>query len=167
MAEAADLRDEDGEPRNIKKSLIVDGFSTTISGLFGTSAGTSYIESAAGIEQGGRTGLTAVVAGVLFLPFMFLSPVLSIIPTIATAPALVLVGVFMMKPVLKINWSEYDDAIPAFLAMILIPLTYSITQGIVWGFLSWTAIKVLTGKKEEVSLTLVIIDIFAILTFVI
>ena len=167
VAEAADLRDEDGEPRNIKKSLIVDGFSTTISGLFGTSAGTSYIESAAGIEQGGRTGLTAVVAGILFLPFMFLSPVLSIIPTIATAPALVLVGVFMMKPVLKINWSEYDDAIPAFLAMILIPLTYSITQGIVWGFLSWTAIKVLTGKKEEVSLTLVIIDIFAILTFVI
>ena len=78
---------------------------------------------------------------------MFLSPLLSIVPAIATAPALVLVGVFMMKPVISINWSELDDAIPAFLALILIPVTYSITQGIVWGFLSWTAIKIVVGKR--------------------
>lgn len=163
VAEAAGLTDENGEPLNIKQSLIVDSVSTTISGLFGTSSGTSYIESATGIEEGGRTGLTAIVAGVLFLPFMFLSPLLSVIPGIATATALVLVGVFMMNPVTKINWNKFDDAIPAFLALILIPLTYSITQGIIWGFLSWTFIKLLTGKKDEVSATLIVIDIFAIL----
>jgi len=166
VAEAADLTDENGEPLHIKESLIVDSVSTTISGLLGTSSGTSYIESATGIEEGGRTGLTAIVAGVLFLPFMFLSPLLSVIPGIATATSLVLVGVFMMNPVKKINWNKFDDAIPAFLAMVLIPLTYSITQGIIWGFLSWTFIKLLTGKKEEVSVTLIVIDVFAILALI-
>ena len=167
VAEAANLVDENGEPRNIRKSLIVDGVSTTISGLFGTSSGTSYIESATGVEQGGRTGFTAVVTGLLFLPFMFLSPLLSIIPSIATAPALILVGVFMMKPVLKINWTNFDDAIPAFFGMILIPLTYSITQGIIWSFITWTIIKIAVGKKEEITPMLIIIDIFAILALVI
>ena len=167
VAEAADLTDKDGEPRNVKESLIVDAVSTTISGLFGSSSGTSFIESATGIEEGGRTGLTAVVAGLCFLPFMFLSPLLSIVPAIATAPALVLVGVFMIKPVTKITWTELDSAIPAFLAMILIPLTYSITQGIIWGFLTWTAIKLMTGKTKEISPMLLIIDAFAILSLVI
>lgn len=162
VAEAGNIKDEDGEPRNIKASLLTDAVSTTISGLFGTSAGTSYIESAAGIKEGGRTGLTAVVAGICFLPFMFFSPLLSVIPVIATAPALVLVGVFMMNPISKIDWNKYDEAIPAFLAIILIPLTYSITQGIVWGLIAWTLLKLLSGKTEEVSLTLIIVDIFAI-----
>ena len=88
-------------------------------GLLGTSPGTAFIESAVGISQGGRTGITAITAGILFLPFMFLSPLLSIIPAIATAPALIVVGVLMMKPVTKINWNNLDDAIPAFLAMVL------------------------------------------------
>ncbi len=167
VAEAADLVDEQGEPLHIKQSLIVDAVSTTISGLLGTSAGTSYVESAAGVKEGGRTGFTAVVAGLLFLPFMFLSPLLSVIPSIATAPALILVGVFMMKPVLKINWTEFDDAIPAFLGMILIPLTYSITNGIIWGFISWTVIKLSVGKHKEVSITLIIIDLFAILALLV
>ncbi|MBD3386723.1 NCS2 family permease [candidate division KSB1 bacterium] len=167
VSEAANLVDEKGEPRNIKPSLIVDAFSTTISGLFGTSAGTAYIESATGVEEGGRYGLTAIVAGLLFLPFMFLSPLLSVVPAIATAPALILVGVFMMTPVLKINWQQYDEAIPAFLAMILIPLANSITQGIIWGFLSWTCLKAVTGKYKEIGITLLIIDIFAILALVI
>ncbi|HET56022.1 MAG TPA: NCS2 family permease [Ignavibacteria bacterium] len=162
VAEAADLKDEDGEPRNIKESLLTDAVSTTISGLLGTSAGTSYIESAAGIKEGGRTGLTAIVAGLCFLPFMFFSSILSVVPSIATAPALVLVGVFMMNPVSKIEWLKYDEAIPAFLAIILIPVTYSITQGIVWGLITWTLLKILSGKKEEVSLTLIIVDVFAI-----
>ena len=163
VAEAADLKDSDGEPRNVKESLIVDALATTVAGLFGSSAGTAYIESATGIEEGGRTGLTAVVSGLLFLPFMFISPLLSIVPGIATAPALIIVGVYMMKPVLKINWSNFDDAVPAFISLILIPFTYSITQGIIWGFLSWTVIKLAVGKKEEVTPMLLVIDAFAIL----
>ncbi len=167
VAEAGDLKDADGEPRNIRQSLIVDGFSTTISGLFGSSPGTSYIESAVGIAEGGRGGITAIVTGILFLPFMFLSPLLATVPAIATAPALVLVGVFMMKPVRKINWDIYEEAIPAFLAMILIPLTYSITQGIIWGFLSWTLLKVFRGKGREISPMLWIIDVFSILALMV
>lgn len=163
VAEAANLMDKDGEPRNIKQSLIVDAIATGLAGVLGTSSGTAYIESAAGVQQGGRTGLTALVAGLLFIPFMFLSPLLSIVPMIATAPALILVGVFMLKPVLKINWVTMDDAIPAFLAMVLIPFTFSITQGIIWGFLSWTLIKIAMGKYKEISATLIVIDILSIL----
>ncbi len=167
VAEAADLIDKNGDPNRIKESLIVDAFGTMISGPLGTSSATSYIESATGVEEGGRTGLTAIVAGLLFLPFMFFSPILSIVPSIATAPALILVGVFMMKPVIKINWTKFDDAIPAFFGMVLIPLTYSITQGIIWGFISWTIIKLVFGKWGEVSWMLIVIDILAILTMVV
>ena len=163
VAEAADLIDENNEPRNIKESLITDAFATTLAGLAGSSPGTAYIESATGVEEGGRTGLTAVVAGLLFLPFLFFEPLLSVVPSIATAPALIIVGVFMIKPILKINWMKFDDAIPAFIAMILIPFTYSITQGIIWGFLSWTVIKFVMGKKDEISPVLIVIDIFAVL----
>ena len=89
------------------------------------------------------------------------------VPSIATAPALILVGVFMMKPVTKINWHRLDDAFPAFLGMVLIPLTYSITQGIIWGFISWTVIKLILGKRQEVSWMLIIIDVLAILAILI
>jgi adenine/guanine/hypoxanthine permease len=165
VAEAGNLKDADGEPRNIRQSLIVDSSSSILSGIFGTSSATSYIESAAGIEQGGRGGLTAVIAGLLFLPFMFFSPLLSIVPSIATAPVLVLVGVFMMKPVMHIAWEKYEDSIPAFIALILIPLTFSITQGIVWGFLSWTAIKIMFGRFSEITPALIVIDALAIFSF--
>lgn len=162
LAEAANLLDESGEPRNIKRSLLTDAVSTTIAGLVGSSPGTAYIESAVGIEAGGRTGLTAVTGALLFLPFLFLAPLLSVVPAIATAPALVLVGVFMLRPVTKINWLQMDEAIPAFIAMVLIPFTYSITQGIIWGFLSWTVLKITSGKASEVSIALLVIDVFAI-----
>ncbi len=162
LAEAANLLDENGEPQHVKKALLTDAVSTTIAGLLGSSPGTAYIESAVGIEAGGRTGLTAVVGALWFLPFLFLAPLLSVVPAIATAPALVLVGVFMIRPVTKINWLQLDDAIPAFLAMVLIPFTYSITQGIIWGFLSYTALKLLSGKAKEVSIALLVIDVFAI-----
>jgi len=166
VSEAANLVDKNGDPKNIKQALIVDAFATGIAGILGSSPGTSYIESATGVKEGGRTGFTAVTAGLLFLPFMFLSPLLSIVPAIATAPALILVGVFMIRPVLKIHWDKFDDAIPAFLGMILIPLTYSITQGIVWSFLAWTVIKLAIGKWQEISIMLIIIDLFAILALV-
>ncbi len=162
LSEASGMVDENGEPRNIKRALLTDAVSTTLAGLVGSSPGTAYIESAVGIEAGGRTGLTAIVAACLFLPFLFLAPLLSVIPAIATSPSLVLVGVFMMPPVMKINWNQLDDAIPAFLAMVLIPFTYSITQGIIWGFLSFTAIKLLAGKRSEITPALLVIDVFVI-----
>ncbi len=164
VSEVGGFIEKDGQPKNVGKALLVDAVSTTVSGLFGTSSGTTYIESASGVEEGGRTGLTAVVTGLLFLPFMFLSPLLSFVPAVATAPILVLIGLFMMKPVAKIAWDNYEEAIPAFLALILIPLTYSITQGIVWGFLSYTVLKILKGKIRELPLMIYIIDAGAILS---
>jgi AGZA family xanthine/uracil permease-like MFS transporter len=163
LSEAAGLHDENGEPRNIKRALIVDAFATIVAGLTGSSPGTAYIESAVGIEAGGRTGLTAAIGAILFLPFLFLAPLLSMVPALATAPALVIVGVFMMRPVTKINWLQMDEAIPAFIAMVLIPFSYSITQGIIYGFLSYTLIKIFTGKFSELSMALLVIDVFAIL----
>ncbi|KAB7727534.1 NCS2 family permease [Rudanella paleaurantiibacter] len=151
------------QPRNLNRSLLTDAVATTLAGVLGTSPGTAYIESAVGIAQGGRTGLVAVVAACLFLPFLFLSPLLSVIPAIATAPALVLVGAFMMQPITRIHWDQLDEAIPAFLALVLIPFSYSITQGIIWGFLSWTVIKLAVGKRHEVPTGLLIIDAFCLL----
>ena len=165
VMEAGDLRDEAGQPRNIKQSLIVDATGTALSGLVGTSPTTSFIELATGIEEGGRTGITAIVAGLLFLPFMFLAPLLSMIPAIATAPALILVGAFMMRPVLNVRWDQLDDAIPVFLCMTLIPLTFSITQGLIWGFLSWLLIKLALGKRQDLSPMLYVICGLAIVTF--
>ncbi|MFH1081588.1 MAG: NCS2 family permease [Pseudomonadota bacterium] len=164
VAEVAGFIDEDGEPINVGKALLVDAFSTTISGLFGTSSGTVYVESAAGIKEGGRTGLTAVVTGLLFLPFMFLSPFLSFIPAVATAPVLVLVGVFMTQPLMDINWKNFEEAIPAFLSFVLTPLTFSITQGVIWGFLTYTITKIFLGKAKEVHWMLYVIDVFAIIS---
>ena len=166
VAEVAGLIDKNGQPVNVEKALLTDAFSTTISGLLGSSSGTTYIESAVGVGEGGRTGLTAVIIGLLFLPFMFLSPLLSFIPAVATAPILVLVGVFMTQPLMKIDWKNFEEAIPAFLAVILVPLTYSITQGIIWGFLTYTIIKLFLGKGREVHWMLYIIDVFAILSLV-
>ena len=166
LSEAAGMIDERGEPRNIKRALVTDAFSTTLAGVVGSSPGTAYIESAVGIEAGGRTGLTAVTGAILFLPFLFLAPLLSVVPAIATAPALVLVGVFMIRPVTRIDWLQLDEAIPAFLAMVLIPFTYSITQGIIWSFLCWTVLKMVTGNFKEVSLSLIVIDLFAIVALI-
>lgn len=157
VSESSGLVDENGDPKNVGKALLVDAFSTTISGMFGSSPGTTYIESASGVEQGGRSGLTAIVTGLLFLPFMFLSPLLSFIPMVAVAPILVLVGLFMMRSATNIDWHNYMDAIPAFIAMIAIPLTYSITQGIVFGFLTHILLKIVSGKAKEISPTLWVI----------
>jgi AGZA family xanthine/uracil permease-like MFS transporter len=166
VAEAGGLLTKDGEPHNLRQSMLTDAVATTLAGVLGTSSGTAYVESAVGIAQGGRTGLTAIVAGCCFLPFLFLSPLLSAIPSIATAPAVVLVGAFMMTPVIRINWDKLDDAIPAFLALVLVPFSYSITQGLIWGFLSWTVIKLAVGKSSEVPVGLWIVDVFCVLSLV-
>ena len=166
VAQVGGLTDRKGQPINVDKALMVDALATILSGIFGTSSATTYIESASGVKEGGRTGLTATVAGLLFLPFMFLSPLLSLIPSVATSPILVIVGVFMAQALRNIDWLRMDEAIPAFVAFILIPLTYSITQGIVWGFLTYTFVKVLAGKTKDITFVLIVIDIFAIVALI-
>lgn len=163
LSEAAGYKDAEGNPKNLKKSLLVDAVTTMFSGLVGTSSGTAYIESAVGIREGGKSGLTAITAGLLFLPFLFFSPLLSLVPSIASSIALVLVGSFMMKPLTKIHWSSPDEAIPVFFTMILMPLTYSITTGIIFGFLSWTLLKLVTGKRKEINRVLLLINLLSLL----
>ncbi len=163
VAEAGDLKQQNGDPRNIEKSMIADSFATIIAGLSGSSPGTAYIESASGIQAGGRTGLTAVFAGILFIPLLFFAPVIKIVPAIATAPVLVIVGVYMMGACTKIAWDDFSDAIPAFLSLILIPLTYSITQGLIWGLLMYTFLKAVKGQFNAIPKTLLIINLFSML----
>ncbi|HEX7813652.1 NCS2 family permease [Dyella sp.] len=150
VSEVGKLVDEQGNPRNIRQSMMVDAFSALVSAPLGTSPANAFIESAAGISQGGRTGLVAVVAGLCFLPFLFFSPLLSLIPAIATAPALILVGVFMIESITHIQWQHFDEAVPAFVAILLIPLTYSITDGVAYGFLAYVLLKLATGKWREI-----------------
>jgi AGZA family xanthine/uracil permease-like MFS transporter len=158
LAEASGLKDPDGNPQNMRKSLLTDSFATLFAGLVGSSSGTAYIESAVGIEEGGRTGITAITAGLLFLPFMFFSPLLSVIPSIASSIALVLVGSFMMIPLMKINWADPGESIPSFLTIVLIPFTYSLSVGISFGFISWTVLKLITGKTSAINPILAIIS---------
>ncbi|GFZ90222.1 NCS2 family permease [Dyella caseinilytica] len=162
VSDVGNLVDEHGDPRNIRQSMMVDAFSALVSAPLGTSPANAFIESAAGISQGGRTGLVAVVAGLCFLPFLFLSPLLSLVPAIATAPALILVGVFMIESITRIEWHRFDEAVPAFVAMILIPLTYSITDGVAYGFLAYALLKLATGRAREVKPAMWVIVALAI-----
>ncbi len=150
VAQATGLLDKDGNPKNLRQGLIVDSFATFGAGLFGTSSGTAYIESTAGIEMGGRTGLTAVATALCFLPCLFLAPVAGMVPAYATAPVLILVGALMFKSVKGIDLDRLEDAVPAFLTLILIPLTFSITQGILWGFVSHVILYFIVGRRREV-----------------
>ncbi|MHB8829217.1 MAG: NCS2 family permease [Syntrophales bacterium] len=163
ISEAGDLIDEFGDPRGLKKSLTATAVAVALSGVLGTSPATAYIESSTGVRAGGRTGLSSVVAGLLFLPFLFLSPLLALIPPLATAPVLVLAGVFMLKPLIYVRWERFDDAIPFFIAMIMMPLTESITQGVIWGILSWTIIKAAYGRFRQISWVLILLDVMALL----
>lgn len=142
---------EDGKIPDLDKILLTDAVGTTFGALLGTSTVTTYIESAAGIEEGGRTGLTAVVTGILFLIIgLFISPIVTVIKDFVTAPALIIVGYFMMSTFFEVNFSDPAEAIPAYLTLVTIPLTYSIADGIGVGFIMYTVIKLLTGKAEDV-----------------
>jgi adenine/guanine/hypoxanthine permease len=151
VSQATGMRDETGRPRNLREGLIVDAVATAGSGVLGTSSGTTYIESAAGIEAGGRTGLTAVVCALCFLPCLFLAPLAGMVPSYATAPTLVIVGALMFRSVADIDFSRLEDALPAFLAVALVPLTFSITQGLLWGFVSHAALYTASGRARELS----------------
>ncbi len=150
VAHAADLLDESGHPKNLKQGLVVDSFATLGAGLVGTSSGTAYIESIAGINMGGRTGLTSVFTALCFLPCLFLAPLAGMVPPFATASVLILVGASMFRSVGQISFSKIEEGLPAFLTIILIPLTFSITQGILWGFISHVGLYLIAGRAREI-----------------
>jgi adenine/guanine/hypoxanthine permease len=150
VAHAADLLDEHGHPRNLREGLIVDSFATMGAGVAGTSSGTAYIESIAGISMGGRTGLTSVFTALCFLPCFFIAPLAGMVPPYATAAVLILVGAAMFKSVGQINFAKIEEGVPAFLTLILIPLTFSITQGILWGFISHVGLYLMVGRRREI-----------------
>ena len=162
VAHAADLLDENGNPRNLRQGLIVDSIATLGAGLAGTSSGTAYIESIAGIDSGGRTGLTSVFTALCFLPCFFLAPLAGMVPAYATAPVLVLVGASMFKSVNQIDFRKIEEGLPAFLTIILIPLTFSITQGILWGFISHVGLYLLTGRRREIHPVMFVLALVAI-----
>jgi AGZA family xanthine/uracil permease-like MFS transporter len=154
VATAAGLTEPDGRPLNLRRGLIVDAFATFTAGLAGTSSGTAYVESIAGIRMGGRTGLTSVVTALCFLPCFFVAPLAAAVPTYATAPVLVLVGVAMFQMVSQIDFSAIEDALPAFVTLVLIPLTFSITQGILCGFILHALLYACVGRWREVPVAL-------------
>jgi len=162
VAHAADLLDEEGNPRNLKQGLIVDSFATLGAGLAGTSSGTAYIESIAGINSGGRTGLTSVFTALCFLPCFFLAPLAGMVPVYATTPVLVLVGASMFRSVSQVDFRKIEEGLPAFLTIILIPLTFSITQGILWGFISHVGLYLMVGRRREIHPVMYVLALVAI-----
>jgi len=162
VAHAANLLDENGNPRNLRQGLVVDSFATFGAGLAGTSSGTAYIESIAGIDSGGRTGMTSVFTALCFLPCFFLAPLAGMVPVYATAPVLILVGAAMFKSVHQIEFAKIEEGLPAFLTIILIPLTFSITQGILWGFISHVGLYLVVGRRKEIHPMMYVLALVAI-----
>ncbi|HBT48850.1 MAG: Xanthine/uracil/vitamin C permease [Caldanaerobacter subterraneus] len=162
----AGMLDENGKMPNMKKGLMADAIATTIGSLLGTSTVTTYVESAAGIAEGGRTGLTAFVTGILFLAALFFSPIALLVPTEATAPALIIVGVLMMGSIKKINFEDFTEAMPAFLTIIAMPFTFSIANGIAAGLIAYPIVKIASKKAKEIHPMVYFLAILFILRFI-
>jgi AGZA family xanthine/uracil permease-like MFS transporter len=159
----AEMLDENNNIRGLDRLLSIDALATMIGSVFGTSTTTSYIESAAGIEQGGRTGLTSIVTGLLFFLALLFIPVVGVVPQYATAPALIMVGLFMIKEVQNIDFYNLEQAFPAFIIMVMIALSYSISTGLAFGFLSFTIIKLVLLKPGDIKPAMWIIAILSVL----
>ena len=163
----ANMLDENGKLPRIKGALMADSIATAAGAILGTSTTTTFVESASGVTEGGRTGLTAIVTGLLFLLSVIFSPLFLTIPSFATAPALIIVGFYMIASVAKIDWDNALEAIPAFLCIIAMPLMYSISEGIAIGVISWTILHLCTGKaKGKVSILMYVLTILFILKYV-
>jgi adenine/guanine/hypoxanthine permease len=163
VAKAAGLTEPDGRPINLRRGLIVDSCATLGAGLAGSSPGTAYVESIAGIRMGGTTGMTAVVTALCFLPCFFVAPLAAAVPAYATAPVLVLVGVTMFQTVAEIDFGRIEDSLPAFVTLVLIPLTFSITQGILWGFLLHALLYTVAGRARQVPAILWVLAAISVL----
>ena len=153
VASKANMLDAQGHLPRIRGALLSDSVGTAVGAVLGTSTTTTFVESASGVAEGGRTGLTAVVAAILFALSLFLSPIFLAIPSFATAPALIVVGFLMLTSILKVNFEDYTEAIPAYVAVIAMPFMYSISEGIAMGIISYVVINLVTGKAKEKNIT--------------
>ncbi|AIY81671.1 NCS2 family permease [Clostridium botulinum] len=149
-SQKANMIDENGTPKNMNKALIVDSFSTALSACFGLPTISVYIESTAGIAEGGRSGLTAVVVSIFTALTLFFSGLVGIIPAQATAPVLILIGILMIQTIKEVDFSTLDEAIPAFFTIVMMPFSYSIANGIAWGIITYPIVKLVAGKRKEV-----------------
>ena len=167
VSSKANMLDADGKLPRIKGALMADAVATTAGAILGTSTTTTFVESASGVTEGGRTGLTAMTTGCLFLLSVIFSPLFLSIPSFATAPALIVVGFYMIASVAKIDWDNMLEAIPAFLCILCMPLMYSISEGIAIGVISWTILHVCTGKtKGKVSVLMYVLSVLFVLKYI-
>lgn len=166
VAEKAGMVNEKGEIKNLKRALMADAVATTAGAIAGTSTTTTYVESASGVAQGGRTGLTAFVTAVCFGVALFFAPLFLSIPSAATAPALVIVGLFMMSPIKKLDFDDYFESIPAFITIITMPLAYSISDGIMFGMISYVVLNTIGGKFSKLSPVMYILAIVFVLKYI-
>lgn len=151
VAAKADMLDEDGKLPNVGKALMADAVGTITGACLGTSTVTTFVESASGVSEGGRTGLTALTAAGMFGVALFFAPLFTMVPSAATAPALVIVGLFMMSSIVDIDFTDYTESIPVFLTIVMMPFAYSIAEGIAFGMVSYVVLKALTGKFKDIS----------------
>ena len=162
----ANMIDRDGRIYRIKQAFMADAIATTAGAVLGTSTTTTYIESAAGVAQGGRSGLTAFSVAVCFAIALFFSPLFLSIPAAATAPALIIVGLLMLEPIAKIQWHDFTEAIPAFICVIMMPFTYSISNGILLGMIAYVVINVMSGRYKKISTTMYILALLFVLKYI-
>ena len=165
VSSKADMLDKDGKVPRVKRALFADAIGTTVGAVLGTSTVTTYVESAAGVAEGGKTGMTALTVAGMFVLALFFAPIFMIIPAAATAPALIIVGLFMISPIMKIDLDDFTESIPAFFTIIMMPLTYSIAEGIVFGMLSFVILKLLTGRYKEIKPIMYVIAILFLIKF--
>ena len=165
-ASKADMLDEEGRLPNIRGALLADAIGTTVGAVCGTSTVTTFVESSAGIAEGGRTGLTAITTGVFFILSLFFSPIFLTIPSFATAPALIIVGFLMMQQVVKISWEDSLEAIPAYIAIFAMPFMYSISEGIALGIISYVLLPLFTGKTKDMSPLMYVLAVLFLLKYI-
>ena len=168
VSSKAGMLDENGKLPNIKGALLADAVATTAGAVLGTSTTTTFVESASGVSEGGRTGLTAVTTAILFGLSLFLSPIFLAIPSFATAPALVIVGLYMLSNVISIDFSDMSEAIPCYVCIIAMPFFYSISEGISMGIITYVAINLITGKAKEkkISALMYVLAVLFILKYI-
>lgn len=166
VAEKADMLDENGKLQGIRGALLADAMATTCGAVLGTSTVSTVVESASGVSEGGRTGLTSVTTAILFFLSLLLSPIFLAIPSFATAPALIIVGFYMLTSVVNINFTDYSEALPAFICIMAMPFFYSVSEGISMGIIAYTAINFFSGKKDKLNPLMYILSFLFILKYV-